>query len=173
MGAVVAPLVSAVTPRTLSVPDARVLPDHPRGRPWLCSGGAVAQLTRGPSSTKARSTRRAFVPVHFCGFSCAALDFALNFSRLRFLEPLAPVQVQEAHACSGWVCGQQHTHEEGANTRFGDCTPLAAAKPKAVEDVREGAELRPCSTCRRARNSVRASNLQHTNTHRSTYGSLE
>ena len=41
MGAVVAPLVSAVTPRTLSVPDARVLPDHPRGRPWLlwwCGG---------------------------------------------------------------------------------------------------------------------------------------
>ena len=28
----------------------------------------------------------------------ATLDFALIFSRLRFLEPLAPVQVQEAHA---------------------------------------------------------------------------
>ena len=67
---------------------------------WLKTivSSMLSRATIYRSSTKARSTRRAFVPVHFCGFSCAALDFALNFSRLRFLEPLAPVQVQEAHA---------------------------------------------------------------------------
>ena len=39
----------------------------------------LSRATIYRSSTKARSTRRAFVPVHFCGFSCAALGLPWIF----------------------------------------------------------------------------------------------
>ena len=42
-----------------------------------------------------------------------------------------------------------YTRGGPADTRFGDCAPPAAAKLEAVEDERESAEERPCSTCRR------------------------
>ena len=60
-----------------------------------------------------------------------------------------------------------YTRGGPTDTRFGDCAPPAAAKLEAVEDEREGAEVRLCSTCRGVcrTSTVRASDLQHTNTH--------